>query len=96
MDIEIKKKLEELEILPTDDGKFIMKLKDPVKWGDETINELIIVEPRAKHMRNMPGSPGVGDILRVCADLASQPDAFIDDLCLKDANRLGEFFTAFN
>lgn len=86
--------LERLE--KNSDGKYILPLDKPVQFGDDTIKELLLDEPKAKHIRNLPGDPIVDDVLKVCADLAGQPDSVIDELCMKDVSNLTDFFEAFN
>lgn len=78
------------------DGKFILPLTSPVSLGDETIKELLLDEPKAKHIRNLPGDPGVDDVLKICADLAHQPDSVIDELNMRDVGKLTSFFEAFS
>lgn len=78
------------------DGKYILPLLSPVKFGEDTISSLELDEPRAKHIRNLPGNPIVDDILKICADLAHQPDSVIDELCMKDVGALTDYFEAFN
>lgn len=85
--------LEELE--KDSDGKYILPLVNPVDFNGE-IKELKLVEPKAKHIRKMPAEPIVDDILKICADLAGQPDSMIDELSLKDVDNLSTFFEAFN
>lgn len=86
--------LEKLE--KNSDDKYILPLVNPIKFGPDTIDQFELVEPKAKHIRKMPAEPIVDDILKICADLAGQPDSAIDELSLKDVDNLSTFFEAFN
>ena len=85
-----------LDELEQKDGKYILPLKKPIKHGQREITELQLVEPQAKHIRKMPTKPNMNDVLQACGRLAGEPDSVIDELSLKDCNRLAEFFGAFN
>lgn len=95
----VKKKVKEdlkLEELKRDeDGKYIVELQSPIKFGDRTINHLAMSEPKAKHLRKLPSDPGMDDILNVVGDLCAEPDSVIDELSMKDVNTCAEFFQAF-
>lgn len=95
-----RKKQDEKNILETleknKDGKYILPLSAPVTFGEDTITELLLDEPKAKHIRNLPGDPIVDDVLKICADLAHQPDSVIDELNMKDVGKLTDYFEAFN
>lgn len=77
------------------DGKWIVPLTDPITWGKEKISHFEMVEPRAKHLRNLTSDPTMDEILKIVADLAGQSDAAIDLLCMKDTDTVSEFFGAF-
>ena len=84
------------ELKKNSEGKYILPLSQPVDFGDDKITELELDEPKAKHIRNLPGDPLVDDVLKICADLAHQPDSVIDELCMKDVGKLTDYFEAFN
>lgn len=86
----------DLSALEQKDGKYILPLSKQIKHGERTITELHLDEPKAKHIRKMPTSPIMDDVLKACGKLASEPDSVIDELSLKDCNNLAEFFGAFN
>lgn len=86
--------LKELE--KNSEGKYILKLQTPFKYGQREVTQLELSEPKAKHIRKMPSSPIMDDILKICGSLAGEPDSLIDELSLKDCNRLAEFVGAFN
>lgn len=91
-----KKESDILKELKQKDGKYILPLSSPIKHGQSEISELELSEPKAKHIRKMPTNPIMDDVLKICGSLAAQPDSVIDELSLKDCNRLAEFFGAFN
>jgi hypothetical protein len=78
------------------DGKYVMPLSRPIQHGQREIKELLLSEPKAKHIRKMPTNPIMDDVLKICGALAAEPDSVIDELPLKDCNRLAEFFGAFS
>ena len=93
----MKKETEILESLERNqDGKYILKLNSPFQYGQREVKELLLSEPKAKHIRKMPTNPIMDDILKICGSLAGEPDSLIDELSLKDCNRLAEFVGAFN
>lgn len=87
---------EYLETLEKKDGKFIIKLDDPIEYGKDVISELEFTEPKAKHMRMMPANPTVSDMLDIIGQLCAQPKSVIDELSLGDLNKATEFFEAFS
>lgn len=77
--------------------KFVIKLSKPFQFGQGRLVETLeLSEPKAKHIRKMPTSPIMDDILKICGALAGEPDSLIDELSLKDCNKLAEFVSAFN
>ncbi len=84
------------ELKKDKDGKYILPLSSPIKFGSETIKEFIISEPKARHIRHLPSTPTTDDMLKICAELAAQPDSIIDELSLKDVGRITEFIEVFS
>lgn len=85
--------LDELELK---DGKYILILKNPIQHGKESITQLELIEPKAKHLKMIPASVTTGDMLKVVGALCSQPDSVIDELSLKDLGKATDFFEAFS
>ena len=85
--------LDELTI--NSDGKWPITLEQPFKFGSKEVKELILAEPKAKHLRTISSDANIDDILKIVADLAGEPDSLIDELSMADANRVCEFFGAF-
>jgi len=79
----------------TEDGKYILPLKNPVTIGTKKVDELHLEEPRAKHLRGLSSNPGMSEVLDVIAKLAGEMDAVIDELSMEDTNRASEYFGAF-
>lgn len=67
----------------TDDPN-ILKLKEPIKHGSETISELVFRKPKAKDFRSVPMEPNMGDILNLVGKLSGQPPSVIDELGTED------------
>lgn len=65
-------------------------LKEPIKFGTETIPELVLRPPKAKDFRKFPASPTTGDMLDLAGQLAGQPKQVIDELGVDDMMRVLE------
>lgn len=62
----------------------ILKLKEPIAFGSETVTELRIRAPKAKDFRRFPMEPTMGDVLDMVGQLSGQPKPVIDELGLED------------
>ena len=89
------KKLDIKKLKRNEKGQYILPLEIPVPFGKETITELHLDEPKAKHLRGLSSDPGMDEILSVIALLSHQPDSVIDELSMKDTALAGEFFGSF-
>lgn len=67
-----------------------IKLQKPVHHGSETISELVVQRPKAKHLRMLPAQPKTGDVLDLAAKLCGQPPSVIDELEMEDTSALLE------
>ncbi len=68
-----------------------IRLKQPIKNGSETIEELVFQEPRAKHFRKMPvGNLSLGDYLDVASKLCGQPTHVFDEMGVEDMAQVVE------
>jgi len=83
------------DIKKNEDGKYIIPLKSPFNYGERKVSELLLDEPRAKHLRQMSAEPTMDDIMNVVAQLAGEADSLIDELSMGDITTCGEFFGAF-
>jgi hypothetical protein len=70
-------------------------LRKPIQFGQETISELEIRDPKAKDFRKFPMQPAMGDILDLAGHLAGQPKQVIDELGVQDMMEVFEIVGAF-
>lgn len=66
------------------------KLKHPIEFGKETIEELEIKRVKAKHLRGLPLNPGFDDMLGLLQAVTGRPKIVIDDLDIEDVTPLME------
>lgn len=62
----------------------VVKLDKPIHWEDEMISELVLREPKALDMRNLPLDPKVGDFLDVASKITNMYPQVINQLCVND------------
>ena len=91
-----KKEFDIKDYKKNESGKYILPLNDPIVFGKETIKEFTMETPKAKHLRDMPGDPSMGDIYNIIADLAGQPDSIIDELSMRDSEMAIDYFNSFD
>lgn len=73
-----------------------IKLKHPIKYGQDEIFELELRKPKAGDLRKLPAEvKNLGQILDFAAQLAGQPPSVIDELELVDAMHLFEVIMDF-
>lgn len=72
-----------------------IKLQEPIQFGSETIVELEMQKPRAKHFRTLPQEPTTGDLLDLAGRLCGQPPKAMDELCVEDMKRVLEAVASF-
>lgn len=72
-----------------------LALKKPIQFGQETIAEFTIREPKAKDFRKLPTQPNMGDLLDFAGCLAGQPKQVIDELGMEDMREVLEIVAAF-
>ena len=66
-------------------------LSTPVKWGSETVTELVFRDLIAKDLRALKlNNMEFGDLLNLAARLSGHPPSFIDQLSGKDAMKAVE------
>ena len=70
-------------------------LRKPIKFGEETITELELRDPKAKDFRKFPMQPAIGDVLDLAGHLAGQPKQVIDELGVQDMAEVFEIVGAF-
>ena len=62
----------------------VIKLQEPIQFGSETIAELTMQKPKAKHFRKLPPQPNTGDILDMAGALCGQPAPVMNELGVED------------
>lgn len=78
------------------EDKVTYQLKKPIKYGSETITELVFREPKAKDFRAMPvEGQTIGHILDLAAKMCGQAPSVIDELSAKDLEGVSEIVEAF-
>ncbi len=75
--------------------KKVLKLSEPIKFGEETVHELHFRKPKARDLKVMKGKGGVGDVLALAAQLCDQPPSMIDELCIDDTMEVVEIVGNF-
>lgn len=70
-------------------NKEILKLKEPISWGSETISELEIRKPTIGDIKHMKlESQSMQDILVLASKLTAQSEKVIDKLSIDDGMAL--------
>lgn len=73
----------------------VIKLKEPIKYGSETISELTIRKPKAKDLRKLSGNNSVSEILDLAGRLCGQPPSVMDELGMDDTMAILEIVGNF-
>jgi hypothetical protein len=74
-----------------------IKLKHPIKWGQETRNELVIKRTlKAKDFKGIPAQNFLMDhMLKMLSRMTGEPQAFIEELEVEDLFAAVEVVNAF-
>lgn len=67
-----------------------IKLIEPVEWGEEVIKEITLKPIRGKHLRTLPSSPTLNDILKIASKISGVSSAVFDEMCSEDITRVSE------
>ena len=72
-------------------------LSEPIQWGSETIKELKIPTPKAKHIRGLKMSDGMSsdEMLTLLSRLTNMTDGQIDELSITDVLTVSEVLSDF-
>ena len=63
-----------------------IKLSEPIIANGETITEITLQQPRAKHMRSLPvGALTMGSLLNIASEVSGVPPSSMDMLSGADA-----------
>lgn len=74
-----------------------IKLTRPIEAHGETVAELVLAEPCARHLRDLPlsGTPSIGLLLDMAAAVSGLPPSAIDQLSAADAMKVVEVMGSF-
>jgi hypothetical protein len=67
-----------------------VKLIEPIEFGSETISEITLKPIRGKHLRNLPSTPTLNDILKLASKISGVSSAIFDEMCSEDVIRVSE------
>lgn len=70
-------------------------LSEPVEFGSETFEELVLRRPRAKDLENLSSEPKVKELLEVARRCANVPRSVMDRLDGEDAMTVVEAVADF-
>jgi uncharacterized NAD-dependent epimerase/dehydratase family protein len=71
-------------------------LSVPIEHGSETIAELVLQRPKAKHFRGMPvENQTMDDMFTLIAKLSGQPPSVIDELDTADLEEVSKRLEGF-
>ena len=68
-----------------------LRLKYPVDFGSETIEEFTFRDLTALEMRTVRSGMSIGDLLDIAGKLSGQPKTVINKLKAEDANAVVEY-----
>ncbi len=57
-----------------------VKLAYPFEWDGKEITEITLQRPRGKHLKKMPSSPGINDLLLLASKVSGHPPVVFDEL----------------
>lgn len=72
-----------------------IKLNTPIQNGTETIAELELIAPKAKHLRGLPATMGMDEMLTLAGRCTGQPSSVIDELEVDDLMTVVEALGGF-
>lgn len=67
-----------------------VKLSKEYTWGNEVITEVVIHQPKGKHLRALPAEPRLHDLLELASKCSGISSKLIDELDGPDAIELGK------
>lgn len=71
-------------------GPITVKLSEPITWGEETIRDVTLQPIKGKHLRKLPSSPSLDDILKVASKVSGQPSAVFDEMSAEDIGKIAD------
>ncbi len=57
-----------------------IKLAYPIEWDGKTLDEIVLQRPKGKHLKKMPGEPGIKDLLALASRVSGLPPMVFDEL----------------
>jgi len=72
-----------------------LKLEEPIEWGSEMIEELVLKRPTAKDIEHLSSNPTMKELMTIGANCARQPIAMIRKMDGGDAMALVEIVGDF-
>lgn len=72
-----------------------LTLKEPIKFGEDTITELEFRKAKAKDLRKLPTNPSTGDVIDLAGRLCNQPPRVMDELGIDDLMEVMEVVSDF-
>jgi hypothetical protein len=68
----------------SDDARKVVKLREPIQFGTQLVDEIAFRKPKAKDFRRLPMDMKFGDLLDFAGALSAQPKAVMDELGVED------------
>lgn len=72
-----------------------IKLQQPIVFGSETIFELTLHPPKAKHLRGLSLNMNMDDMFNLAGKLSGQPNSVIDELSITDMQTVTQAISNF-
>lgn len=73
----------------------VITLQYPVEYGSQTISEVTIERPKAKHMRGIKDIQSIDGSLAMIAKVINQPPSFVDELDAADIEQISGVMESF-
>lgn len=79
------------EIRDARKGPITVKLDEPIRFGAETISEITLKPPKAKHIKHInPKTATLGDLLQIASKVSGVSMAVLDEMSMSDTTKVGE------
>lgn len=76
-------------------GEVKLKLEYPIKWGEDTISEIVFQRPKGKHLKSI-GTEVTGEtVMTIAGKISGHPPSFFDEMDVIDWTRVGEVIGDF-
>lgn len=82
--------------LPNEDGSVTVLLKEPLREGEELVEELKIQVPKAKHLKGVDlSNMNIDEILKLASKLTAYPPVILGELGMDDLFMVSEVIGDF-